>query len=345
MNPNPQKDRPVSDKRERRGVGETPGATQILYRTLGLTFSSSLPIPELARQADLLKHCEDIRIRMGEVEPRPTGWQSFAPWFKVGPLKQCQIDIPNVARFLVEAGSQITIDRRLCSRTGKPAPDADIRTFLLGTALGTLLYQRRLFVLHASAIQTPSGLWAFAGDSGAGKSTLAAWCAREFGYPIFTDDIGVLDPDATEPVLYAGPPRLKLWKDALASLDVSESNLQRDTQRNEKFHIELPASKIEAGKLLRGIIYLSRAAPGETSPRLVRRKGVAAYQTIMASRYRPAISQVLLSQAQLHHAGANLAKQLKIMEYRRSWDLRKIRPHLNALKTLFEGPRNAEANE
>ncbi|EWG98231.1 hypothetical protein [Halomonas sp. BC04] len=92
--------------------------------------------------------------------------------------------------------------------------------YLLGTALGALLHQRHWFPLHVSALATPSGAWAFTGESGAGKSTLAAWLHHHCGWPLISDDVAVVKPGEMIPRLHPGPPRLKLWQDALAMLGI-----------------------------------------------------------------------------------------------------------------------------
>jgi hypothetical protein len=72
-----------------------------------------------------------------------------------------------------------------------PLPDVPaekLRLFLLGSAMGALLYQRGLFPLHGSAIETPWGAMIFVGAQGAGKSTLAAQFHRK-GYRLLSDDV------------------------------------------------------------------------------------------------------------------------------------------------------------
>jgi hypothetical protein len=57
------------------------------------------------------------------------------------------------------------------------ADNADDRTaalWVLGPAMGVLLQQRGVLVLHASAVTMDGGVVAFLGHSGWGKSTMAA---------------------------------------------------------------------------------------------------------------------------------------------------------------------------
>ena len=90
--------------------------------------------------------------------------------------------VPGVAQYLVEEGNRISIEPLA------GASPEEIRLFLLGSSMGALLYQRGLFPLHGSAVETPWGAMIFVGAQGAGKSTLAAQFHRS-GYRLLSDDI------------------------------------------------------------------------------------------------------------------------------------------------------------
>jgi hypothetical protein len=93
-----------------------------------------------------------------------------------------RLAVPQVAQYRVEEGQRIFIT---------PLPDVPaerIRLFLLGSAMGALLYQRGLFPLHGSAVETPWGAMIFVGAQGAGKSTVAAQFHSK-GYRLLSDDV------------------------------------------------------------------------------------------------------------------------------------------------------------
>ncbi len=74
-----------------------------------------------------------------------------------------RLDVPGVARYSVEDGKSILIE---------PLADATpekIRLFLLGSTMGALLYQRGLYPLHGSAVETPWGAMIFVGVQGQGS--------------------------------------------------------------------------------------------------------------------------------------------------------------------------------
>lgn len=93
-----------------------------------------------------------------------------------------------------------------------------LRGFLFGAAMGVLLHQRGLLVLHASAAVLAGRAVAFLGHPRAGKSTLAALLSRK-GYPVLTDDVLPLRTSAGRARALAGPAALRLWPESLKLLD------------------------------------------------------------------------------------------------------------------------------
>ena len=93
-----------------------------------------------------------------------------------------RLAIAGVGQYLVEEGSRISVQPVAGS------PPEEVRLFLLGSAMGALLYQRGLFPLHGSAVETRWGAMIFVGAPGVGKSTLAAQFHRR-GYRLLSDDV------------------------------------------------------------------------------------------------------------------------------------------------------------
>jgi energy-coupling factor transporter ATP-binding protein EcfA2 len=141
--------------------------------------------------------------------------------------------------FRVRGGNEIVID---------PMPGADeraLRLAIVGPLLGVILSQRGRFVLHASSVAIDGAAVAFSGPSGRGKSTLVAALASA-GHPLIADDMTVIDPDGSIPVVQPGFPRVKLWPDSASALahDVDTLPLlhpdreKRSLQMNASFHAE-----------------------------------------------------------------------------------------------------------
>ncbi|WP_295449741.1 hypothetical protein [uncultured Thiodictyon sp.] len=200
------------------------------YTCYGLALVSDLALPELLAADPRAAGSEpDVQIRLGQVadEGLPQGRQ-LGPYLWVTP-RQLWLRVPRIARFLVSDGNLITI-------ATEPAGDADsIRVFLLGSALGALLLQRGLLVLHGNAIRIGDRCMVCVGQSGVGKSTLAAGFLRR-GYEILADDVTPVDADCRA---LPGFPRIKLWQDSAARLGIDTAALRRIRPELEKFNYPL----------------------------------------------------------------------------------------------------------
>ena len=200
------------------------------YRAYGLAIDSALPLPELFAE-DAAENDADIAITLGTVpEAGPDTAQRIGPFVWATP-EQFWLCIPGIARFRIAAGQKIVIDR-------DQAGDMDgIRAFLLGTALGVLLAQRRHLMLHGNAIRVGEGCVVCVGPSGMGKSTLAAGFHRR-GFPLLTDDLVMVDDHRC---VTPGLPRIKLWADTTQALAIDTAPLRRIRPKLEKFSYPVPA--------------------------------------------------------------------------------------------------------
>ena len=145
-----------------------------------------------------------------------------------------------------------------------------LRLFLLGTALGILLHQRGLAVIHASAVAKGDQALLLVGKKGAGKSSLAgAFYAT--GHRLLSDDLGVVDLDKTPPMVLPGFPHIKLWPDSAAELfDVSA--LSRLRPELEKLG-HRPEQPLGDPATLRAILILDEG-PDEVLERVDRQSAV-----------------------------------------------------------------------
>jgi hypothetical protein len=147
-------------------------------------------------------------------------------------LHDIWFSIPDVASFYVGNGNQISI-------TPDPKADEDsIRIFLLGPALGILLLQRGLLVLHGNAIKIGPYCMICVGDSGLGKSTLAAGFMQR-GYSILSDDVVPINPSLEA---IPGFPRIKIWQDTADHFSIDTQNLKYIRPDIPKFNLPLNAA-------------------------------------------------------------------------------------------------------
>lgn len=200
-----------------------------MYAGYGLVLDCEIPLPELGPQLPAVRaNRADVVVRLGAVDA-PTPAATLLPHGMWIEGERIGIDVPDVGRFLCEAGARITVDPL-------PGTEPDVlRLFLLGSAFGALMVQRGHLVLHGNAFRVGDACAVVVGHSGAGKSTLAAEMHRR-GHDVLSDDVVPVD-DAGRAL--PGWPRLKLWADALDRLGVPTDDLRRVRDSHAKFHVPL----------------------------------------------------------------------------------------------------------
>ena len=211
------------------------------YHYAGLIFRSELRIPEWDAFQVPGADEADVEILL-EAEGAP-----LLPSAVLG-VGTVRFPFPDAGEFLVQDGREIRL---------RPEPGAGglaVRAGLLGPALGVLLNQLGSLALHASAVKAKDGVVLLCGPSGAGKSTLAAALADR-GLPILSDDLCCLAcPEGQDPKVHPGPPRIKLWQEALERLGLADLPRGRDHARLEKFHLTLaaapPAEPLPLGRIV-----------------------------------------------------------------------------------------------
>lgn len=302
------------------------------YRIYGLNLQSALEIPELTLTDE---SSTDAEITFGDV---PSGLENSLAryqWLEFGDGR-CLLRVPGIGRFLITEGKSIRIDRRedRSRQRGQGSPVADVRVYLLGSALGALLHQRRWLPLHVSAVQAESGVWAFTGDSGAGKSTLAACLHRRFGWPLVSDDVSVLRPHDKIPLLHPGPRKLKLWQDAVNHLDLHGQRMSQDLSHTDKYQLYLEDHLPQKPGRLRALVVLDRCAAGET-PGLEQLSGIRAFEAITASIYRPLFAKFFREPEELMVDKTRLASEIDVYRFRRQWSLEGMVEQLDPLLNVI----------
>ena len=194
------------------------------YSCYGLTIASDLALPELLPAPP--GQAADVRVVLGGVAAGgPPGAEQLGPYLWAGETG-LSLEVPGVARYLVQGGDTVVVDP-------EPGIDDDsVRVFLLGSALGALLFQRGFLVLHGNAIAVGDGCAVCVGPSGAGKSTLAAAFLRR-GHHILADDVVPVDAGCR---VLPGFPRIKLWEDAAEKLDIETDGLRRIRPHLHKYN-------------------------------------------------------------------------------------------------------------
>lgn len=171
-----------------------------LYSAYGLGIRSAVDLP--GRVADSEPMDPNVAIALENV-PHPDGFTNVTSTLKVFATPDEVIyEFDGVGRVAVRNGRRIDLDLETAPE------DPRLHHFLLGPAMGMLLHQRGVAVLHGSVVAIDGAAVGFLGGSSAGKSTLAAAFHRA-GHSICADDLAVVT-DKNPPTVRPGFPLLKL---------------------------------------------------------------------------------------------------------------------------------------
>lgn len=191
--------------------------------------SPELPIPELpsADQPDPGAERAVIQIEAsapGEWPPLPAGPHDTA-FLQMG-RGDLRLTVEGIGQFRIHDGVRIAWHRQ-----GEEVSDQDLRTFLLGSAVGALLIQRGTLVLHGNALEKGGQAIVCLGHSGAGKSTLAYALIKQ-GWRLLADDLVAI---ASDGMVLPGIPRIKLWEDAALAFGLEPETLMPIRQGIRKY--------------------------------------------------------------------------------------------------------------
>jgi hypothetical protein len=200
-----------------------PGSEQ-RYQAFGLSWHSpQLPLPELPAGGKGPR----VELTTGDPQhwpPLPAG-RHDTPFVRMAP-GELQLTVEGIGRFRVSGGERIS-----WWREHEGVSDQDIRTFLLGSAVGALLIQRGLLVLHGNGLEKHGEAIVCLGHSGAGKSTLA-YALLQQGWRLLADDLVAISPDG---LVLPGIPRIKLWHDAARAFGLDPEQLPQMRQGMHKY--------------------------------------------------------------------------------------------------------------
>jgi hypothetical protein len=191
------------------------------YRAYGLDIRSEFQLPELPAGGN----GEDLCICRGAVtlpamKATSIKRQGIEAYFG-GATMEAYLRWPNVGRFLAREGRELIV---ALGPRGEKNPQL-VNLYILSEALGLILCQRGVFLLHASAVKLGEEVVLFAGLPGAGKSTMAAAFVQK-GHTALSDDMIAVEFDGDErPMVLPGFPQLKIWPATVEGLGYTPSAL------------------------------------------------------------------------------------------------------------------------
>lgn len=284
------------------------------YRAYELTIASCLELPGLRAVAGP-GSTPEVVISLAEDLPDLPDATLTTSWWQASP-SAFRLVVEGVAVYQAEEGRRLRV---------QPAPAADpekVRLFLLGSALGALLYQRGLFPLHGSAVETPWGAMVFVGPSGIGKSTLAAHFRRA-GYRLISDDVCVLARDSVGGLqVLPAFPHLRLKGDAVSRLHGADEPPPPSRFNVDKFVLPLGDGHASAPVPLGAVHVLTDVAEG--GPALVPLKGFEALQQLADNLYRPAFLQGLRGRGEVLRLAGDLAASASVYRLCRRRDVARL---------------------
>lgn len=298
------------------------------YRLYGLKVRSQIDLPELRKVEDesLVEGLDTVDLVLGDVPDSLEGGTVIKGWFEYSG-DQCRFDFDDGGKYLADNGKRITVQRL------EGVEDIDMRAYLFGSVFGTIVHQRGLLPLHVSAVLSPTGVIAFTGDSGAGKSTMASTVHDRTGWPIVCDDVAVLRPEDTDPILHCGILRLKLLEDAVEHLKKDKETMARDGEnRFQKFHLIEPDMFIHDSVPLRALIQLNRG----DECKLDRMGGAKSFECVTNAIYRPYLVMYFGDRDKTIMKSAQIANTIETYDLERPWSPEGLDASVELVRTSFE---------
>ncbi|MNI48965.1 HPr kinase/phosphorylase [compost metagenome] len=218
--------------------------------------------------------------------------------------------IPEIATFAITEGKLITVSPM------KEADEDEIRLLVLGTCMGAILMQRKIYPLHGSAIAINGKAYAIIGDSGAGKSTLASAFLNQ-GYELLSDDVIAisLSQDELIPIVTPSYPQQKLWQDSLDNFGMEKSQYRSIFRRENKYYIPVSSKYFNKPLPLAGVYELVKTEDKEIA--CCRIGNLERFNTLFTHTYRNfLIPQMGLTDWHFN-TSASMVNQIDMFQLRR----------------------------
>lgn len=269
--------------------------------------SENLILPELYTLKNREKH--DIIIRESKInfENESNSNQYNTPFLNFLSNKLI-FKVNNICTFRIEGGNSICWEKHDDSIQGN-----DIRTFLLGSAIGALLIQRGFTVFHGNALEKNGKAVVCLGHSGVGKSTIAYSLMKQ-GWNLISDDLVAVNDEGQ---ILPGIPRIKLWKDAVLDfkLDIDalkpvRNNLKKYVINGEKITSVTKKFPLNAFYLIQRNENLSSLP--EIEPEIIKSEKISFWK-LKNQLYRPRFVKGLGKEKELFSKLINLQKKVPVI--------------------------------
>lgn len=301
----------------------------------GWRVHSELPLPELApwsaHDGTADDRAPDLVIRRGVVPDRLDDPVEREPSVQIDGAGRFLLCVDNIANYFVASPGEVIVAP--CAG----AAEADIRAYLLGSVFGYLCHWRGLLPLHGSCIELGGRAVILCGISGAGKSTAALGLVLR-GHRLIADDVAVVDArSGREPQVLPAFPRLKLWPDALAALDIPRDGLERiRSGERDKYHYvnagDFPTGPVPLGR----VVLLGRSGPDKPERCDLLQGSALKIAALNGQVFRWSAAAALRRLPALLAAQAAVAASTPIWRLRRRFDLAAMDDWLTKIEALAE---------
>ncbi|CUU46373.1 hypothetical protein [Clostridium beijerinckii] len=193
------------------------------YEVYGLKIKSDIELPELIK-SDGLDY--EINICVGNtpndvLKSIEQGRNLYLDYKKIW------FNIKSVGTYLIYNGNTIVVDR--CANSEAE----DVKAYLLGSALGLMLFQRNTLAIHGGTVVINNKTLTLVGDSGSGKSTLTT-ALRLHKHLFMADDVSVVNDNL---MVNSSYPQQKLCKDTMLKLGYKLSEFKKIDDDREKYKV------------------------------------------------------------------------------------------------------------
>lgn len=200
------------------------------YQMFGFKIKSTFQIPEAVEISETEDY--DVFIELGE--PPKRDLQEAADG------RLCRLDkdvtwfyLEEMGMFYVENGNHIIIHK-----TGEKLTDLARNSYLTGTTMGLLMFQRGVIPIHSSAVAYKGKCITILGESGAGKSTTSELLLKK-GCQFMSDDVSAMRVIEGSVMVSPAFPQQKLCRDAALRQGYSLDDLIYIDENRDKYALRL----------------------------------------------------------------------------------------------------------
>ncbi|MPR32604.1 serine kinase [Salmonirosea aquatica] len=204
-----------------------------LYRAFELTIASDILLPELISLPENGNSIPDIHIVRSAItfpsmEQTAIHRRGVMARSGTGSDGSICLQWEGIASFRAVGGHTLYVD-------SYTEDFALLSLFTVSEALGCVLFQRGLLLLHASSVQVGQEAFCFMGEPGAGKSTTASAFVKQ-GAQLLSDDLTAIAFDKkNQPFVLPAYPQLKIWGNTVQGLGLDSARLVPVSEGINKF--------------------------------------------------------------------------------------------------------------